>query len=367
MPINTGGYQVQVMPTYTPLDPRSVSFNPQAFSQGALSSIEIIDQLQKQKAFAQAQADLAATREGRLGATNAQNLATIQLAPQQNLADIAFAQQRAAIIPGQTEATLAGQQQALALRPFLQHVERQKAETADQLAAQRSDMEVKQAELDAQNQAYTSETAPLEHQVKLIKLNQDIESIASDKTLSDAQKVATIRNLNASAAQSEAQARKDDRAEPKKIDPIKELDDIQMQIDRLKKEPVVNPGGENAGKQMPYIQYLGETRPDGNLAQQSAAHWYNPFTYGNKIPVPLNPAAEKVADQLAVLEARRAALTAAVGAQATPSSGGSTTPPAIVIPKSSSGAREITTESEFNALKPGEPFIFNGKQGVKTK
>jgi len=41
MPINTGGFQVQVMPQFTPVDPGLVAFNPQAFQQGQLASLNI--------------------------------------------------------------------------------------------------------------------------------------------------------------------------------------------------------------------------------------------------------------------------------------------------------------------------------------
>jgi hypothetical protein len=360
MPIQTQGHQVQIMPQYTAMDPNRVTFNPAGFTQGALSSIEIIDQLQKQRAFQQAQMELAATRDGRLGAMNAQNLATIQLAPQRSIADIALAQQQAALIPGQTEATLANQEFDRYLRPMTQRVQGQKAETAEYLAATRADQEIKQAELDAQRQAREEQQAPLKGALDLAKLTQDFQNIDSDKSMSDTQKLATIRSTLASAAANEAQARKDDRVEPKKVDPIKELDDIQMQIQRLQATPVVNPNADNTGMPMPMLQYQAQTRdPNGALLKVD-----NPYWFTGDSPVKLNPEAERVAEQLRILQDRRAAITQSMAA---PASSSGAPAPAPAAQKSSSGAKQITSKAEFDALKPGDPFIFNGKAGVKTK
>lgn len=356
------------------MDPNRVTFDPTGFGRGALSGIEIIDQLSRAKAFAQAQAELAATREGRLGATNATNLATIQLAPQKNIADILLAQQQSALIPGQTEDALAKQQFNLGLRPFLQNVERQKAETADALAVTRADHEIKQAKLDDEKQDREAEIAPIKGQFDLAKLTQDFENLDKDKSMSDTQKLATIRNTLASAAQSEASADYTERNRPKanvKDEQMKEISQLQLEIQRLQATPVLNPNLNNNGMPVPYLQYQGATRdPNGKVLKVDAPGWFS----GDQNAL-LNPEAERISQQLKILQDRRDALTKALVAP--------TAPPAITLPslatpnqsapsptaqpKSSSGAKAITTQAEFNALKPGDPFIWNGKQGVKTK
>lgn len=311
MAIQTQGHQVQVMPTYSPVDPNRVSFDLSGLTNGAMSSIQLINALAQQKAFAQAQAELAATREGRLGATNAQNLATIQLAPQKNLADIALAQQQAQLIPGQTEAALAGQDFSKVLRPFLQNVERQKAETADALSVANADKEIKQSKIDAEKQDREIEAAPLEHQKRLIQLNQDINSIADDKKLNDTEKLAKIRQLNAQSANYEAEARKNDRAEGKIVDPIKELSQLQLEIQRLQSTPVINPGANNNGTPMPVLQYEAQTRgPDGKVLKVD-----NPYWFTGDSPAKLNPEAERIRDQLKILQDRRDSLTKALISQ----------------------------------------------------
>ncbi len=372
--INTQGHQVQVMPTYSPLDPSRVTFNPAGFTQGALSSIELMDQLARQRAFQQAQAELAATRDGRLGALNAQNLATIQLAPQKNIADIALAQQQAALIPGQTQAGLADQQFAQDIRPFVQGAKRQQAETDDALAVQKADMQIVQARLDAEKQTREGEQAPLKGALDLAKLTQDFENLDKDKSMSDSQKLATIRNTLASAAQSEAAARKADRDDTKPVDPLKKIDDLQMQIQRLKSEEVLNPGADNLGTPMPVIKYQGATRgPDGKPLMQKNENLVLPWTWGDRpTQVPLNPAAEKKLNQIKILEDQLDALTSSLSAPQSSSGEPAPTPApvapkAATAPKTSSGAKQITSKAEFDALKPGDPFIFNGKAGVKTK
>ncbi len=305
MPINTGGYQVQQMPTYSPLDPNRVTYGLDGVASGIQSSLNIANILANQKAFQQAQAELAATREGRLGAMNAQNLATIQLAPEKNLADIALAQNTAALAPSNRNAALAQNNDQLAnlalkdsLRGWTDDTAAIQAQVANAVAGKKGQLDVIQTDNALEN-------APLQNKYTVAKLVQDFNALDSDKSMSDSQKLANIRNTIAEADAREAAARKADRDEKKPVDPIKELDDIQMQIDRLKKEPVINPGADNKGTPMPYIQYLGQTRaPDGSVARQSASQIFHPSTWGTTTPVPLNPAVETVANQLAVLEAR---------------------------------------------------------------
>lgn len=309
MPIVTQGHQVQVMPTYTPLDPRSVVFNPGVIADGALSSIQIAQALAQQKAFAQAQAELAATREGRLGAMNAQNLAAIQLAPEKNIADIALARQQAAVAPSQTDVALAGNKDQLAnlalkesLRGFTDDTARTKAQVENAIAPLAGDAAIRNLNNDA-------ETAPKEHQLKLAKLSQDIESIVSDKNLSDAQKLATIRHLNAQSNALDAAARKDDRYQPKQEDVLKQLADVTQQILRLENGKVV---GSVDGEQttMPQIQYQSATmNPDGTPITKVPDSLLGFIPWGTKDAPPRNPEADRRANELKGLYELRNQLT----------------------------------------------------------
>ncbi len=73
MAINTSGYQVNVLPQFTPADPKLIAFNPESITNGVLTSFKIADTANRIKAFQALQAQLDATRAGEISATNATN------------------------------------------------------------------------------------------------------------------------------------------------------------------------------------------------------------------------------------------------------------------------------------------------------
>lgn len=309
MSIETGGYQVGVMPQYTPMDPRMVAFQPQQFSAGALSSLELINELDKRKAFAAQQAEQAATRAGRVGAMNAQNLATMDLAPRKSLADIALADQAAALAPGATTvglgaqvAALRNQGNATQLDPYLQDTALTKAMSDSSLAGKRADLDA--ANVDAQ-----TEIQPVKAEFDLEKAREALGSITEDKNLSDQEKVAKIRQLNASAAASEANASYTDRNKPKAgrqntIDEAqKQLGHIEMSIRRLESQKVVDPNSDTQGMPVPIQQYQASTRDaKGNVVILPKTF---PYIFQDDKKAVLNPEAEKVSAQLNQLYALR--------------------------------------------------------------
>ncbi len=318
MPIVTQGHQVQVMPTYSPLDPSRVTFNPAGFAQGALSSFEIVNQLAQQRdmqmrqaAFQQQQAELAATREGRLGALNANNLASINLAPRRNIADIALADQAAALAPGQTNVGLANQETQLAdlalkesLRKFTNETATTNAQTDAAVAPAVGQLKVLETDNALAN-------APLKNEFSVAELTQKLNSLETDKNMTDKQKLATIRNTLAEAAAHEAAARRSDRDETRKVDPIKELSDLQLEIQRLEGTNVINPNADNEGKPMPIIQYQAQTRgPKDQLLTQDPTKLFSPSTwFDGPQPMVVNPEAERIRAQLQTLYDRRNTLT----------------------------------------------------------
>ncbi len=305
MPIQTAGHQVQVMPSYTAMDPNRVTFDPSGFTNGAMSSIQLLNALAQQKAFQQAQAELAATREGRLGALNAQNLATIQLAPQKNLADIALAQNTVALAPGQRELGLAQDESQIAdlgfqkdIRNVVQDTKRQQAKAANELVGPEAEAKL----LKAQGEV---ESLPVTNKLTLEKARQDLASITEDKDLSDREKLARIRNLNASAASSEANAAFTDRNRPSSknqnvIDEAqKQLGHIEMSIRRLEAQKVTDPNLNNEGMPVPIQQYQAATRDvKGNLITIPRKNFNLPLIGTPAHPAVLNPEAEKVGTQL---------------------------------------------------------------------
>jgi len=70
MAITTEGFGVNVMPQYTPVDPRLVAFDPAQISNGVLNAFQVVDNYKKMQAFNKAQAELDATRLKRVAATN---------------------------------------------------------------------------------------------------------------------------------------------------------------------------------------------------------------------------------------------------------------------------------------------------------
>ncbi len=63
--INTSGHEVQVMPSYTPVNPSLMGFNPQNVTNGALGALSVADSLEKIKSFRQHAEEIAKTEHAR--------------------------------------------------------------------------------------------------------------------------------------------------------------------------------------------------------------------------------------------------------------------------------------------------------------
>lgn len=71
------------MPQYTAVNPSLVAFNPTTISDGMGDAFRLAQQYEQLKASKALQAELAATRSGRIGAEQAKNNALMQLTPEQ--------------------------------------------------------------------------------------------------------------------------------------------------------------------------------------------------------------------------------------------------------------------------------------------
>lgn len=95
------------MPSYTPVDPSAVAFNPNGFVQGAGQSLELFRLVEKLKADKALQDELSSTRANRVGATNATNLSTILTEPERAKDVLAGYRQNDALRDSDTKAKLA--------------------------------------------------------------------------------------------------------------------------------------------------------------------------------------------------------------------------------------------------------------------
>lgn len=195
MPISTNGYQVQVMPQYAPVDPRLVAFDPTQLTKGALSSIELLNELSKRKAFEQQQADLAQTHDARIAAELAKYGITTGTAPGEIAALNAKNTGIAAREPSATEAAI-GTNRIAALRnaftqstmPTVQDTERIAIEAKNAAAPAESDATVAEAQLKQLTaardlaQGDTAEQLKIDAQIEQIKAQTEQARAAADYT-----------------------------------------------------------------------------------------------------------------------------------------------------------------------------------------
>lgn len=195
MPINTGGFQVQVMPQYAPVDPRLVAFDPTQFTKGALSSIDLMNALSARKAFEQQQADLAQTHDARIAAELAKFGITSGTAPGEIAAINAKNTGIAAVEPSATKAAI-GTNEIAALgnaftqrmMPTVQDTQRLGIEAANAAAPDASDATVAEAQLKALTAARdlaegdTAEQKKIDAQIDLIKAQTSQATAAADYT-----------------------------------------------------------------------------------------------------------------------------------------------------------------------------------------
>lgn len=113
MAINTRGFQVSVMPQYTPVDPSLVAYNPQETTQGllqALNAVETDRQMRAQRA-ARAERDLLAGK--RIAATEAEYDSVISRLPAQTQDILAQIAANAQTRPSATEAAITQNEESI--------------------------------------------------------------------------------------------------------------------------------------------------------------------------------------------------------------------------------------------------------------
>lgn len=296
------------MPQYTPVDPRLVAFNPQQLTAGALSTIELANELSKRKAFLAQQAELEATRHGRLAAENTVNQSVVNVRPHQDIASIALAQNRAAVLPGQTEAELADQSFQAQRRPRVQDIQLTKDMVDEALGPIAGDLALGQARHGLTKLDIAKELDPLKGQLEVAQTEDTLASLPEDKARNDRLKNAKAKLEEAQAELAEANADYVKRDKPKADAAnrnLTELKNIQLQIQHLENGGVINPNSDNLGKPMPLIQYQAQTRgPDGNLIVNKGFP-----IFGTDTVMKTNPEAEQRSAELKGLYALRNSLT----------------------------------------------------------
>lgn len=177
MAINTQGFQVSVLPQLAQIDAAPIGQSVDIANRGLLQAFQAQETAAKLKAFQQAQAEAAATRQARIDAANAQNLAISQVAPVQTAASLQT-------IPALAGADVAKANQVMALAPV--ETEAKKA-TIPALA----NATVADAAAQAANSGIITQTAPARLKTALIQT-----SAAADR----APTVEETNDINAQAA-----------------------------------------------------------------------------------------------------------------------------------------------------------------------
>ncbi len=229
--IQTRGFQTDVQPVYSAVNPALIAFNPTSITNGALSGFQLVDTYNKLKAFQRQQdeinqlaPDRVAALQSGYGADVARNTQTQILAPQEtNVKSLAltnqagvlplqgiFDQQAArnaiALQPGDFTLAKGNQDTSLAAQPFLSDIAVSKAQSdysnlENNLTASR---------LNAQNAAdeaqFTSDTIGKQHDIILNELNDKLASAKTDKDRKDALEQAKVDLLKAQAEQEKAKA-----------------------------------------------------------------------------------------------------------------------------------------------------------------
>ncbi len=296
--IATQGHQLSVFPRFTAQDPNLVAFDPTAVPEGVLTSFKIADTIAKRKAFLAAQAELAATQDARIGATNATNNATIGVAPQKALADIARYQGEAALAPSDTKLGLQRNKGALSDLAFNETV-RPDVEYAKAIEdAGRADNAKAKAALESMNTANDLEANPLKHALELKDTKMKLDNIVNDKELSDKEKVAKIAEIAAQTEQAKASAENlyanadfTNRNRPKAgadgeetIDELqKQLGHVETSIKRLEDGKAPNPTDSKA-KPVSLLDYKGQTH-EMNGDVRNVDKWFQSMRSVEKVPV----------------------------------------------------------------------------------
>jgi hypothetical protein len=378
MAIQTKGHQVSVMPGFTPVDPTLVAFNPQAITSGALSAIQIAQQLQRKRAFDAQQAELAATRDARIAEELARSGIVTQTAPGVIGAANARNLSTVKIQPSATELAIAGNQAGLGdiqfreqMRPLTQDTLRMGIEARNANAPYETDLLFGQTDRALQDLKIASELAPLTGQLAVAQTTQKIEDIPEDKSLSDRLKKAeaNLREAQAEAAKAQAEYTRRDRprAGQDATDQLqKQLGHVEQSIQRLENSKVINPSADNNGMPVPLIQYQGQTRaPDGSVIIDRPS--FLGMEFGAGTPRTLNPVAEQKSAELARLYALRDTLNQRLTAGVAQDAGVSLAPaPVKAAPATTSTDRPLTP-AEAAKLPPGTPFIgTDGKRRIRN-
>lgn len=322
MAIQTGGFKVDVIPSYTPVDPRLVAFNPGSFTNGILSAFDVAKTYDQMKAYKLMQDELAATRDKRIAATgtgydasiardtgtiqteplktdaiNAQNQALKNLVPIQGQFDVQQAKNNIALQPGAFKLAQGQQDIGLQNQPYdaeAQLASRQlEAATRDntqQAAILNSSTGLTQAQFD-------NSSIDTKNQIILNRLNDELVSAKSDKERKDALEQAHIDLAKAQAEEAKARGQFDlgfGRQTGSHTDrSVAEIIGLQKTIDEINKSA---PGG------VALSEYERNTYGDAGYSPGSKVQSHLSWSH----PISGEPATKN--QEADMLLARRAAL-----------------------------------------------------------
>ncbi len=377
MAITTQGHRLSNLPRYTPVDPSLVAFNPSAATSGIMDALKVGATLDKIRAERAAQAELAATRPTRVGATIAQDklleaIATKRLPNVSDqaateaaelLARRALAGETTALSPVRTEAETARYKGIAKATPFITDAQIAKAQEDIGLSPYRVKAQKAQLGSIAEITPFTTEAqiAAAKRGTARDTRGTGIDPIMEDFALADAyygnqaKSLApqlTLANIGKTAAEAGlAQANADYIASGARTQDrsIQELAALNMDIKRSNEAMVANP--EEPGKQMSLAAYESEF---GHPARPVDNRWLTSW----RDPIKRNPEAD-----LALIERDRKARIATDITRKLASKRGVEGDEDVTPQVRASGGEKRYSPEEASKLPKGTVFI--GIDGVK--
>lgn len=403
MAISTGGFGVNVMPTYTPVDPSLAAFNPAEITKGMLNHFQMqgtVAQLQAFKQHAQEVADTEAQRtqilkqqaeqdrlklesaaalhkydidrriaEAKAAKIEAEGRETV--APSATEDTLAKYRQMATLRPGTTELGLLGQTRDIGmakadveLLPFAIAAKKSQAETqARQAAGELGRVETTEGVKDI-NASMALDTAkfaegllPAQQQLVAFKLADDLKNAQTDRDKQRAHLDAQNTLLLMQAKKFEAEAAGTGRFEK---DPFTKYSKVQaaisnlgMQESRLWNQKVPIPGTKTEGDM---AQYLQATRKGGIYGGADKSTWL-----GLGAPVPKDPAVEQTLEMVQRIRKERARLEGiaqGIDIMGEPKAGDeSLAAPAAPAPVAQPSVPKVSNQAEYDALTSGQSYL----------
>lgn len=339
MAINTAGFQVGVLPQYTPIDPHLASLDPSELTHGLLSAYQLAGTASELTAFRQHAQEIADTEGIRTKLLKAKadqaaierdhaqavNQAAIDAELAQHSLDTAKAKNLLQLEPLKTKvAEAAGNADLSTIGPAAAanvasnnlsalnsnigvSTATDRAKTAQTQAAADAvrvadEESLKNANLAAATLAarYAKDIAPDKQKLIVAELKDKLESVQSDKERKDALADAEIAFKKAQTKEALGHADYFDAGgkAANSPDPIAQLGKINTMVDQKRREKsslensnVPNPDG--SGNKITLSQYLSMTRDNGKIRR----YW---FGYGSNKA--LSPEAEAAISQVKSLE-----------------------------------------------------------------